>query len=208
MDKVIVKTAIKTVLIILAVCIGAFAILSFAMPSQMATWCEKSGNYSLALKYANLQYGYSNDINDLSRVVENAVYSEDSKNIIKYGEKLVLDDSFNDLCKEKNEYYANGEYGELKLDYKQFICGELSIAYAKEGQEDKAVERAFTANGENTFKKPNALISLSVYAATQNNLQLSQKLTEKLNQIKPNLDENGEDYATLCDVLEILADVK
>lgn len=56
MQKLVVKTAVKTVLILLGIVIAAFAIFNFAFPQHMATAMESLGNYDMAVKYANLRY--------------------------------------------------------------------------------------------------------------------------------------------------------
>lgn len=207
MYKIITKTALQTLAILLALFIALFAIISLAIPAQVATWFEQSGNYSMAVKFADLQYGFSNEVTDLSRVVEDSIYSGDSGTIIKYAERLVEHNQFETLCEEKDEFYSNGDFSEYTSDYKQFICGNLAVAYAKTESKDKALECAYSANGETSFKKSNALIALSLYVAEQGDSEFARNITAKLNLILPNLSVESEDYEIIKDFIKILSAV-
>lgn len=173
-QKLVVKTAVKTVLILLGIVIAAFAIFNFAFPQHMATAMESLGNYDMAVKYANLRYFYTKDSFDLARCFDDSVLSGNDGSVIYYGEMLMADGNYSKVCSERNELY-NGLYSDqfgFSFDYNLRVQSSLSVSYyneavAKEGEErseyiQKAVSFASDANGDNRFPYGNALMTLSV----------------------------------------------
>ena len=98
MFKTICKTALKTLLLLAVLVLVAFAVASLGFPSDMAGLCEKSGNYSMAAGYANLSYTYYMDVNDLNRCFLDSVYSRNDSRIIKFGDNLIADEKFAEVC--------------------------------------------------------------------------------------------------------------
>lgn len=179
MQKLVVKTAVKTVLILLGIVIAAFAIFNVAFPQHMATAMESLGNYDMAVKYANLRYFYTKDTFDLARCFDDSVLAGSDGNVISYGEMLRADKNYGKVCAERNSLYNDlysDQFG-FKFDYDLRVESSLSVSYyneatAKEGDEraeytQKAIDFAKEANGETKFTYGNALMTLSVRIINQ-----------------------------------------
>lgn len=179
LEKLVVKTAVKTVLIILGVLIVVFAIFNFAFPQHMATLTEGMGNYSLAVKYASLRYSYTGDVDDLSRCFDDAVLLGNDKYVLEYGEKLTNSREFGEICAKKNAQIGVG------YDYRHRVLGKLAVSKYNLGKIEEAVELAADANGTDSFAYGNALMSLSAAARSKKDAQTCAILIEKIDKIEP-----------------------
>ncbi len=155
MEKIVVKTAVKTVLIILAVLAVVFAVFNFAFPQHMATLTEGMGNYSLAVKYASLRYNYTGDGDDLARCFDDSVLLGDDKYIVQFGDELIARKDFSLICDKKSGNMGGG------YDYRRKVLGKLSVAYYNTGKKAEAVSLAAEANGYTSFAYGNPLMSLA-----------------------------------------------
>ena len=88
MKNFVVKTAVKTLLIVLAVIIVGFVIFNFAFPQHMATFSERIGNYNMAVWYSSLRYSYTGDTEDLARCLEDAIFAGDDQKVVEYGDEF------------------------------------------------------------------------------------------------------------------------
>ncbi len=179
MQKLVVKTAVKTVLILLGIIIAAFAIFNFAFPQHMATAMESLGNYDMAVKYANLRYFYTKDSFDLARCFDDSVLAGNDGDVIYYGEALREDKNYAKVCAERNSLYNDlysDQFG-FSFDYDLRVQSSLSVSYyneavTKEGEQreeytQNAIDFAKEANGETRFTYGNALMTLSVRIINQ-----------------------------------------
>ena len=107
----VIKTAVKTFLIVLAVAVAGFIIFNFAFPQHMASFAERVGNYDMALKYASLRYSYTGSTDDLARCFEDAILAGDDEAILEYGD----------------EFFENvkGIAGRLSIAVSEVLCGEF-----------------------------------------------------------------------------------
>ncbi|MDE6667841.1 MAG: hypothetical protein K2K38_05790 [Clostridia bacterium] len=186
MSKVILKTALKTLLIVAVVVLVAFGIASLGFPSEMAGLCEKSGNYSMATGYANLSYTYSKNVNDLNRCFADSIYAKNDNDIVKFGDKLIADEKFSEVCENAEKVV------ELQVNYKQYVCGHVSAAKYRRGNKDDAFNTATAAmEGVEGFPKNNALAMLSLQVIESRDKDTAAKL---LNEITTNHQEAGNDY--------------
>lgn len=180
MQKLVVKTAVKTVLVLLGVILAAFAVFNFAFPQHMATAMESLGNYDMAVKYANLRYFYTKDSFDLARCFDDSVLSGNDGNIIYYGEALMSDGNYSKVCSERNGLYNDlySDQSGFSFDYDLRVKSSLSSSYYNlaveaEGDEraeytEKAIGFAANANGSERFPYGNALMTLSVRIVNRN----------------------------------------
>lgn len=167
MDKLVVKTAVKAVLIILCAVLVAFAVFNLAFPQHMATLWENTGNYAIAVKYTDLRYKYSQDGDDLARCFDDSVLAGDNEIIIRYGNELIAHADFSEICEKKDEIFSNGLYGTLK--YKYTVYSEVACAYYRRGFDGdlkKAVEVAAAGTPSTSFEYGNPLMSLAAKIRT------------------------------------------
>lgn len=145
MNKIILKSALIAIAAIVLGSLIVFAMWILISPQTMASSCEKTGNYTFAVTCADLRYKYTNNINDLARCEEDSILSGKDSLIIKYGEKLLSEEGFEELCQEKDKQLSEVEYGEnveLSFNYKAYICGHLSAAQYRGGSLEKAISAA------------------------------------------------------------------
>lgn len=187
MEKLVVKTAVKTVIIILVAFGVIFAIFNFAFPQHMATLTEGMGNYSLAIKYASLRYTYTKDTGDLARCFDDAVLLGDDKYIVKFGEELVDCRDFELYCESKSMSVGSG------YSYRQRVYSKLAISYYNTGKKEEAVALAAKANGTKGFAYGNALMSLAAYARSAKDASTCSLILNELDKITPSESE-GADY--------------
>ncbi|MGN1060179.1 MAG: hypothetical protein ACI4QN_00450 [Candidatus Coproplasma sp.] len=207
MQKLVVKTAVKTVLILLGIVIAAFAIFNFAFPQHMATAMEALGSYGMAVKYANLRYTYTQDSFDLARCYDDSVLAGDDESIIIYAEKLIADKNYDNVCAQRNGLYNNiynGQFG-FSFDYDLRVRSSVSVSYynealKKEGENretyvQKAINFALEANGTTRFPYGNALMILSIKIANNDDVAAAESMLAALDGITPTDADEMEDLS-------------
>lgn len=178
MAKVVIKTALRTVLIVLIALIMTFGVASLAFPQHMATLFEQMGAYSFATGYSGLAYTYKKTTKNLSRCVDDSILAHDDENIITYGEMLIERSDFEDFA-------ADG--------YKQFVMGHIACAKFNVGEKKEAVELAAKAmEGVEGFPLNNALAALSIRAAEKSDAEVKEELYKIIINIQPT--EGQQDY--------------
>ena len=199
MNKVIIKTALKTLLILIIVALAAFAVASFGFPQHMATFFENTENYTLATKYASLRYSYTGEVDDAARCVEDSILSGDNDDLIQYCEIFVNHSDFDTYCTQMDEYYSTAAYSSYTLSYKQYIYGKYAVALAVNGQKQDAVNTALNANGLHSFKSGNAVSVLALWAAGKEDGETCSLIAAAMESI--NAPEDAEYYN---DILQIV----
>lgn len=186
MEKLVVKTAVKTVLIILGVFIAVFAIFNFAFPQHMATLTESIGNYELAVKYASLRYYYTKDCDDLARCFDDSVLLGNDEYVVQYGEQLINKKDYEEVCNDRNTLRTGSGY-----DYDHWVKGRLAVAYYNTGETEKAIEMA-TENDKdlNSFEYGNALMLLAARIRAERDADAAEKILKVLDVIDNNFKEN------------------
>lgn len=154
MEKLVVKTAVKTVLVILGVIVVIFAIFNFAFPQHMATLTESMGNYSLAVKYASLRYSYTHDCADLARCVDDSILLGNDAYILQYGEEIIAHGDFDEYCRKKEEEMGGG------YDYRSKVLTKVAVSYYNTGRVRQAIDIASELCGTSSFGYGNALMAL------------------------------------------------
>ena len=190
MEKLVIKTAVKTVLIILGIIIIVFAIFNFAFPQHMATATESIGNYSLAVKYADLRYKYTKSGSDLARCFDDSVLLGDDKYIIEYGEKLIAHKDYLSVCTERNESEVSGSssaYG-----YDNWVKSKLCVSLYNSGSPANAIMRAAEYNGNISFAYGNPLIALASKIKAENNVDGATLILAALKDIHPEETDDKE----------------
>lgn len=192
MLKVILKTALKTLLAVAFAALVAFGIASLGFPSEMATLCEGTGNYSMATGYSSLAYAYSNKAEDLNRCFANGLHAKNDGSIIKYGDKLVKDERFKEICEANSKTVPTPNGGEVKIDYKQYVYGNLACAKYRQKDKDGAFSCADEGmNGLDGFPVNNALAVLSLQVIESGDGETAKLLLEKINKFTPKAAEEA-----------------
>ncbi len=194
MKNLVVKTAVKTALTILGVLVVAFVAFNFACPQHMATFAENTGSYSLALRYASLRYYYTGDVNDLARCVDDAILTGNPDYIVDYGGQFLSHEGKDEVIADRNESLSGIEYG-------NFVEGKVVVAYYDKGNFSQALELAYGYNGMTSFEYGNALMSLSVSVAQNDDEASASRVIEILQLITPS---EPQEQQYLLQVLEML----
>lgn len=204
MSKVILKTALKTLLIVAIVVLVAFGVASLGFPSDMASLCEKTGNYSMATGYASLSYTYSKDVKDLNRCFTDSIYAKNDGNIVKFGDQLINDEKFPEVCENITVIKVKTDKKEMEIpiDYKQYVYGQVAAAKYRTGNKEQALETAKNAmEGVEGFPANNALAILSLQV-----IQSGDKGTAKeLLKITSKHQDGSDYYNVLISELENLS---
>ena len=188
MNKVIFKTAMKTLFAVVIALIVAAAILCFGFPQKVADICEKTGNYSVATVFASLRYTYTGDTGELARCGEDSILSGDIPNTLRYCGKLVGTEDFGELCADKDGGSASGFY-------RQYIYGNYSSATYRSGNGQDAVKLAGEAmSGVAGFPVPNAYGTLAVIVGEAKDAETAPLLLEKIAEIVPSNNEKEIKY--------------
>ncbi len=196
MEKIVVKTAVKTVLIILGILVAVFAVFNFAFPQHMATATESIGNYDLAVKYSLLRYNYTKKCEDLARCFEDSVLLGEDKYILEYGEKLTAHHDYEEVCKVKNRQQSGSRF-----DYKHWVNSKLAVSYYNTGEKAKAIELASKDNGTQSFVYGNALMSLSASIRSAGDVESATAILAALEEIHP---DDASERDTLTQVISII----
>ncbi len=200
MEKLVVKTAVKTVLIILGILIAVFAVFNFAFPQHMATATESIGNYDLAVKYASLRYYYTKDCSDLARCFDDSVLLGKDEYILQYGEQLIDHRDYEYVCERKNSQQTGSGY-----DYNHWVKSKLAVSYYNTGDTPKAIKMAAEDNGKDRFPYGNALMSLAARIRSAKDADAAKELLDVLELITPTEQKESE---YLNKVMVLLSAVK
>lgn len=179
MEKLVVKTAVKTVLIILGIFAVVFAIFNFAFPQHMATATESLGNYDLAVKYSALRYKYTRDCSDLARCFDDSVLADNDTLILQYGDELVAHRDYDEVCKDRNAFYGGG------YDYNRRVNSKRAVSMYNTGKGAEGIDLAAEVNGETSFVLGNPLMSLAALIRTESDAEGASLILIKLRLIHP-----------------------
>lgn len=164
MNKIIFKTALKTIVAVIIAAILAFAVASLGFPRSMAGICEGFGNYSLATSYSSLSYKFTGDINDLYNCANYGILANDDGKITYYCAMFYEHDGFEEFC-------------EGNAGVKQRVLSNLAAAQYRQGEKDKALNTAEAAmDGVSDFPAGNAISKLCVEVGKSYDKQTAQKL--------------------------------
>lgn len=195
MSKIILKTALKTLLAVFIALIAGFAVLSLGFPRTMASFLEDGGSYSFAAGYCSLSYSYSGDIKDLARCVNDYVAAGDDRHVAEFGDKLVRHENFAEYCDYEKE--------RLGLDYRQYICGKICYAYYRLGHRFNAMQIVESAMDHVSFPAGNALVQLILLVEDEKDKDFADDILAYMKTITPQESERAY-YDAAKSVLENL----
>lgn len=190
LKKVIILTAVKTVIALIAAALIVFGILSFGFPRTIAGMCEKTQNYNLAIKYYSLSYFYTGDSQDLLSCVHNSISSENDEDIILYTEKFIAHEDFEKYCEESGE--------------KQTVYANLLRAKYRTGDKQGALETARVAmDGVTDFPTSSAMVTLILEVRKAQDAETAKILLDEIEKYTPTSAQSRY-YDTLQNVLRYM----
>lgn len=169
MKKLIIKTIAISLGIVVFVFTALYFIIASASPVTLSNIYFRLNNKNLTLKYSEMTYEKSDDILDLSVLVERSIKFEDNALIEEYGFKLINDEEYSDFLQTKDS------------GYNYYIVGSLAKALYNAGKVDSAISVAFDNTLTYTNLNPiRVIISLAVDSANLTALNtIKQKLESR-----------------------------
>jgi hypothetical protein len=155
--KMIGQTVLATVASFFAVCLFLFLLLTFTAPLSMSRFTKNMGFYGQSAWYSSLQYAYSGNLDYLYDAMNLSVEGGKNKNVIRYGERLIATEGFQNYCEQRDEGQQI-----IETSY-QYVYGRICVAYYNIGQGEKGLELALSVNADE-FVRYNAVADL-VYQA-------------------------------------------
>lgn len=134
MKRVIVKSVLITLCLLLAFIAVSIAVITAHFPMVVADLTFKVDNKKSCVAYTEKAYHISQDIGDLAILTERCIWADDNLKIIKYAEMLITEDGYDEFLLSKDGGYA------------YYIASEYVIALYDEGYNVKAVESAFQSS--------------------------------------------------------------
>ncbi|MCD7728578.1 MAG: hypothetical protein LUI60_01525 [Clostridia bacterium] len=192
------KIALLTLGFVIALAILFFAFLSIATPGVLAGWCEKTGNYSMAARYASLHYAYTGDVEEVARCTQDSILAENDKYVVRYGTQFIDHEDFDAYCAERDLYY--GEKYNISYSYRQYIYGEIAVSYYSNGDTISAIGCAIEAldtNFDRALYTEDGTAAYTIYGFADSNALITLSL-----KVINNYDEAAAEYiaAVLSDI--------
>lgn len=133
-ERIIFKTALRTLAVLVLVTMLAFCVLSIAWPGAMAKAFGQMGADGIASRYAMLSYQHTGKGSDLMAATEYAIFSENDRLIIEAGDVFIEHESFEDFCKSEST---------PSFQYREYVYRRLAVARYRLGRGDDALALAF-----------------------------------------------------------------
>ncbi|MBE5756612.1 MAG: hypothetical protein E7342_02315 [Clostridiales bacterium] len=144
MKKLIIKTAVATVVSVLIVVLALIILLTAFSPKTLADFNYKIGNERLSVYYEELNYKKTNDLSDLEGLIYKINEIDDYDKCIKYSKIMLDDEGFNAFAKDKKgyEFYLVSEYvvALYKTGSTKEECLEKAKKYLEEETEIQLIQ--------------------------------------------------------------------
>ncbi|MBO5888765.1 MAG: hypothetical protein J6Q58_01335 [Clostridia bacterium] len=104
MKKLIIKTSIITLAIILTVGFALYGLLGLLYPSAIASMAFRLNDKETCISYSEKQYEKTNSVSDLAILTERTVWANEYDLTVKYSSILLSHNDFEDYIKSKPSY--------------------------------------------------------------------------------------------------------
>ena len=208
MKKVILKTAIITLGVVIVLAVAAFGVASLCVPAAMSDLTYSLGMNAISSDYAYQEYERSGDLAYLSRSFELAASLGRDEKAEERFDTLYAAEGFEDLCALRDSQtppvVVGGE--EITYSYRDYVCGlgacvKYRLAVTAE-EEQEALDLAIE-NTKKEFPAGNPVYRLAAEAAGEKDAAFCQKL---LAAIRVQGFEENELFTDLVNILEVTAD--
>lgn len=203
MKKLILKTALATLGVILILAVALFGILSLVAPAVMMDFTESIGLPSISGDYAWQEYERSGNMDCLARSFLTAAEHGENKKAAERFEEFYRDrEAFSAYC-EKQSIAGDDLPAYLQeISYRDYVCGKaaqvkLRLARTDE-QKDEAIRFAISETAS-SFPSGNPVVSLAVEAAGNGNAAVCARILELI--AGEHFDQNTE-YLTITSILK------
>ena len=204
--KLILKTAIASLLVICVLLLALFGILSYCAPVTMMKLSSSLGLDSMSGDYAYEAYGRSGDVEYLARAFEIAAESGHDVKASERFDTLYEHEDFAKYCASVDEQFKASEDRGAVYGYRAYVCGQAARVKYRLALEDteKAEVAAFAlSETEEGFPAGNPLLALALEAASAGDASFCSFLLETL-RAGGFPEENGA-YINIVNILEKVA---
>ncbi|MBE7090975.1 MAG: hypothetical protein E7363_03560 [Clostridiales bacterium] len=152
MNKLILKTAIITLVSAISVSVIAICAITLFFPEKTASATAKMGMYGVSANFQEIAYNRAPSISRLGTLVDYAAASENYSLLRKHCPTLLSAKNFNKYATQRDALAGEHVTG----GYEQFVSGSYAVALYRNGEDGKAVEVATQAVG-NGYPANNAV---------------------------------------------------
>ena len=125
MRKIVLKTALVTLGVVIVLAVAAFGIASLCIPATMSELTYSLGMDLISSDYAYQEYERSGDLAYLSRSFELAAANGRDQKAEKRFDELYAADGFDEMCAQRDAQtppvVVGGE--EITYSYRDYVCG-------------------------------------------------------------------------------------
>lgn len=202
MGKLVAKTALCTLSVLIGLALIVFGALSLAAPSAMLAFSDNLGMDKLSAAYSVAVYERTEEIEDLAEAVERNYNVSNYNECAKYGAKLLADSDFDRYCAARDQQTAGND--KIRSGYRQYATGIVSASLYRTGSADAAFDTAFSVlNGD--FPANNAVIYLAYEAISARDVSFCGRMIEELAKISPQDTEEAANKDALVALLREVA---
>ena len=207
--KLIFKTAIISLWVIIVLLLSLFGILSYCAPVAMMNLTSALGLDSMSGDYAYEEYVRSGNIEYLARAFEVAAEDERDAKANTLFDTFYAHEDFAKYCGEQDDIVINDKNGiELsRIFYRDLVCGQAAqVKYrlASADEEKAAVAEFARAETETSFPTGNPLFALSLEAARAEDSKFCASLLDTLR--AGGFSEENSSYTNIVNILEKVAE--
>ena len=202
MGKLVAKTALCTVSVLIGLALIVFGAVSLAAPSAMLAFSDDLGMDKLSAAYSVAVCERTEKIEDLAEAVERNYNVSNYKECAEYGLKLFADPDFERYCAARDQQTAG--YDKIRSGYRQYATGIVSASLYRTGSSDAAFDTAFSVLN-NDFPANNAVIYLAYEAISAQDVSFCGRMIEELEKISPQDTEEAADKEALNALLREVA---
>ena len=134
MKKLVIKTVIIVVSVIICVFAITFGVLCSTNPRAIAKGFESLGNYSASKYFYEMQYNKTEDIDDLFVLIDNAYGQKDKIGMQNYLGELISHKDFNQYCNDQNKGLAQSA-----MKSEEYYSGFYATVLYENGKFDNAL---------------------------------------------------------------------
>lgn len=180
MRKLVLKTALITLGVVLVLAVAAFGVISLCAPAVMCDFTLSLGMESVSADYAYQEYQRSDDLAYLARSVELAAGRNDAKAEERF-DLLYAAEGFDEMCAARDAQQTSSD---IRLgSYHDYLCGVgacVKYRLADTQEEKEAALLLAAAETDAAFPASNPLYRLALEAAAKEDAAFSQRLLSAL----------------------------
>ena len=145
MKKLILKTALITLGVVIVLAVAAFGVASLCAPAAMSDFTYSLGMNVISGDYAYQEYERSGDLSYLARSFEIAATTGRDEKAQQRFDALYSADGFDEMCERRNEQTAQVDgLPDVGYDYRNYICGLGACVRYRLAGSDEARQQAIS----------------------------------------------------------------